>query len=191
MKINQIKYIHDNIYIDKYKNFIEHYTKGEYGIDYHNIKHIVNLTECKVFSARDIAYLLSKNIEAYNLFEHTELAHIKKILKSDRSNKQKEMREKIRESIVSNHAHYIESLSRESGGILFICSQNNVLSPTFALIILSLRAANKNKFDYIKVKQKVFEEINTSAAPFIALKYQHSIKIYLDKYIQLIYNRII
>jgi hypothetical protein len=107
-----------------------------------NIRHVINLTECDSLTSMQSLSLARKRIKSINFFNDDRLTQIKKIVPSSRTEEQVNQRYIIRESILRNQTRYIKELSSFTDGILFICNKNNVLSPLFILLILSLKRRN-------------------------------------------------
>jgi hypothetical protein len=73
---------------------------------------------------------------------------------------------------------YIESLRVQSGNILFVCNENNVLAPLFIMIIMSLKGYYETAL------------VTLDNASIIKQEKKETIKKYLDKYLELIYNKL-
>tara|TARA_R110000803_G_scaffold70111_3_gene132856 strand:- start:200 stop:703 length:504 start_codon:yes stop_codon:yes gene_type:complete len=143
-----------------------------------DIKTVVNLTERDQLSSEQSLQLLKLGIKSHNFFDNPDLINIKKVKPDSRTDTQTLLRSKIRETIIIHKLKYIESLRDQNGDILFICNENNVLAPLFIMIIMSLKGYYKTAL------------ITLDNDSIIKQEKKETIKKYLDKYLDIIYNKL-
>ena len=168
-----------NLYIETYKDFDRDLSNELSNITKYNIKYVINLTECDQLTSYHRLSLLCNKIKCTDVFNNEDLIRIKKIPPTNRSQHDIDLRYKLREEIIDNKSNFIHGLTRKKENILFLCNKNNVLSQLFVFIIMTLRDEAHHIPILIKDRNIVTSRKN-----------ENDIKKYLDKYINIIYNKI-
>lgn len=174
-----MKQIFRNLYIETYKNFDQDIDNELSNLTKYNIKFVINLTECNLLNSCHRLSLLCNSIKCKDIFDNKDLLRIKNIPPLDRIGSDVDLRRELREQIIDTQSEFIHKLSKEEGNILFICNRNNVLSQLFVFIIMTLRDESHHIPIIIKDRDIVTSHKN-----------ECDIKKYLDKYIDIIYNKV-
>jgi hypothetical protein len=164
--------------MDTFSNLAGNLLSPQGCLYFKNIKIVVNLTERDQLSSEQSLQLLKLGIKSHNFFDNPDLINIKKVKPDSRTDTQTLLRSKIRETIIIHKLKYIESLRVQSGNILFVCNENNVLAPLFIMIIMSLKGYYETAL------------VTLDNASIIKQEKKETIKKYLDKYLELIYNKL-
>lgn len=170
--------VFNNLYMDTFSNLAKNLLTSRGCLNLKDIKIVVNLTERDQLSSEQSLQLLKLGIKSHNFFDNPDLINIKKIKPDSRTDTQTLLRSKIRETILLSKLEYIENLRNQKSDILFICNENNVLAPLFIMIIMSLEG-------YYETALITLDDSN-----IIKQKKKAAIKKYLDKYLELIYNKL-
>ena len=170
--------VYNNLYMSTFSELTEHMLTPRGRSNLLDIKIVVNLTERDQLSSEQSLQLLKLGIKSQNFFDNKDLIGIKKIKPDCRTDTQTLLRSKIRESILLSKLKYIKDLCNQENIILFVCNENNVLAPLFIMIVMSLEG-------HYETALEILNDSN-----IIKQKKKAAIRRYLDKYLELIYNKL-
>lgn len=173
-----MKHITCNYYIDTFCNFLTDVENNLKYIKENNIKYVLNLTECNLLSIKERLLLAKNGIKSHNFFTDGRLIMIKTVPPEERTEFEKTLRIELREKTVLESVDYLKETAIIRDNILLLCNQNNVLSQLFTFILMSI----DNKKDQI--------EALLNDTSIVDEKNKADIKTYLDKYLDIYYNKI-